>query len=225
MSSQHTRRTVRLRRLIVAGALATATISTLALPVTGAQAAPASAPAKRKAQVDPVAAEAVQAIGSFQRSQITRDGAAMTAFEQGRDHIAAEMALRLEIDPEVMQDAWRRADREHQLAILAALTQLGVPYRHNASKPGVGFDCSGLTSYAWGQVGYVIKRQSTAQIREAAPRDEHTAQAGDLVQYPGHVMIWLGVDRAMVHAPYSGRNVEVDTFSARRKVKFGDPTG
>jgi hypothetical protein len=225
MSSHHPRRTLRLRRLILAGALASATASTLALPVTGAQAAPASAPAKRAAEPDPVAAEAVQAISSFERSQLSRDGAAMTAFEQGRDHIAAEMALRLEIDPEVMQDAWRRADREHQLAILAALTQLGVPYRRNSSKPGVGFDCSGLTTFAWGQVGYVLKRQSSAQIRDAAPRDAATAQAGDLVQYPGHVMIWLGVDRAIVHAPYSGRDVEVDFFSARRKVKFGDPTG
>ncbi|MBI5088928.1 MAG: C40 family peptidase [Actinobacteria bacterium] len=225
MSSHHTRRTARLRRLIVTAALATATVSTLALPVSGAQAAPASSPAKRSAEPDRVAAEAVQAISSFERSQITRDGSAMTEFEQGRDHIAAVIAVRLEIDPAVMQDAWRRADRDHQLAILAALTQLGVPYRHNASKPGVGFDCSGLTTYAWGQVGYELKRQSTAQIRDAAPRDAATAQAGDLVQYPGHVMIWLGVDRAIVHAPYSGRNVEVDFFSTRRKVKYGDPTG
>ena len=52
-----------------------------------------------------------------------------------------------------------------------------------------------------------------------------TAQAGDLVQYPGHVMIWLGVDRAIVHAPYSGRTVEVDSFSTRRNVRYGDPTG
>ena len=45
------------------------------------------------------------------------------------------------------------------------------------------------------------------------------------MQYPGHVMMWLGVDRAMVHAPYTGRNVEVDMWSTRRRVKFGDPTG
>jgi cell wall-associated NlpC family hydrolase len=196
----------------------------VALPLT-AHAAPQSAPAKRRAEPDPVAAQAAQAFGAFQRARITHDASLMTLFEQQLDQIAAEIAERLEIDPALLQGAWQRADREHQLALLAAFTQLGVPYRHNASKPGVGFDCSGLTSYAWGQAGFALTRQSTAQIRAAAPRDASTAQAGDLVQYPGHVMMWLGVDRAMVHAPYTGRNVEVDMWSTRRRVKFGDPTG
>jgi hypothetical protein len=49
--------------------------------------------------------------------------------------------------------------------------------------------------------------------------------AGDLVQYPGHVMIYLGVDRAVVHAVMPGRPVEVDVVKARRNLKFGDPTG
>jgi cell wall-associated NlpC family hydrolase len=111
------------------------------------------------------------------------------------------------------------------MALLAAFTQLGVPYRRNTSKPGQGFDCSGLTTYAWGEAGFVLQRQSTAQIRASAARDEMSAQAGDLVQYPGHVMMWLGVDRSIIHAPYTGRNVEVDAVSARHRVRFGDPTG
>ena len=41
----------------------------------------------------------------------------------------------------------------HQEALLAALTQLGVAYRSSTSEPGVGFDCSGLTSFAWGRAG------------------------------------------------------------------------
>ena len=110
-------------------------------------------------------------------------------------------------------------------ALAAALSQLGVAYRRNTSKPGVGFDCSGLTSYAWAQAGFDLARQSTAQIRAAAPRDLETAMAGDLVQYPGHVMMYLGVDRAVVHAVMPGRPVEVDVVKARRNLKFGDPTG
>ncbi|MGO1056105.1 C40 family peptidase [Crossiella sp. CA198] len=38
----------------------------------------------------------------------------------------------------------------------AALTQLGVPYRWGASNPGRGFDCSGLTQWAYRQAGVAI---------------------------------------------------------------------
>ena len=51
-----------------------------------------------------------------------------------------------------------------------------------------------------------------------------TAQAGDIVQYPGHVMMWLGVDNTIVHAVGSGRTVELDTTN-HRSLKWGDPTG
>ena len=169
--------------------------------------------------------EAVQAMAILQRAILTRDPLALKVYEQARDHIATEIAARLEIDPLVLQAAWQRADLEHQVALMGAFTQLGVPYRRNTSKAGEGFDCSGLTTYAWSQAGFLLRRQSTAQIRAAAARDELTAQAGDLVQYPGHVMMWLGVERSIVHAPYSGRNVEVDQFSSRRRVTYGDPTG
>ena len=41
------------------------------------------------------------------------------------------------------------------IAISAAMGQQGVPYRFAASSPGVAFDCSGLTAYAWAQAGVV----------------------------------------------------------------------
>jgi cell wall-associated NlpC family hydrolase len=214
------------RRFVVASAVGAATITAVAMPLTAA-AAPAgvSAPAARRGIDDPIAPEAVQALATLDRGIASRSADELKSFDQARDHIAAEVAVRLELGPAVLQAAWRRADRDHQQAILGAMTQLGVPYRHNALKPGEGFDCSGLTTYAWSFAGIMMQHQSSAQIRAAAPRTALTAQAGDLVQYPGHVMIWLGVDRAMIHAPYSGRNVEVDNFSARRKVNYGDPTG
>ena len=54
-----------------------------------------------------------------------------------------------------------------------------------------------------------------------------TAQAGDLVYYPGHVMMWLGVDNLIVHAPQRGRDVEVGHVTARRikRMKFANPIG
>jgi cell wall-associated NlpC family hydrolase len=131
----------------------------------------------------------------------------------------------LEVDAAGLLTAWARADRPHQIALLSALTQVGVPYHRNTSKVGVGFDCSGLTTFAWGQAGVELARNSSAQLRNAAPRTHDTAQAGDLVYYPGHVMMWLGVTNLIVHAPYRGHPVEVGDISSRRakSVKFGDP--
>ena len=44
------------------------------------------------------------------------------------------------------------------------------------------------------------------------------------MQYPGHVMMWLGVDRAVVHAIQPGKPVSVDIVSGRKSLRFGDPT-
>ena len=49
------------------------------------------------------------------------------------------------------------------IAVQAALGQQGVPYRYATSNPGVSFDCSGLTHYAWGQAGVYLPRNSRAQ--------------------------------------------------------------
>ena len=115
-----------------------------------------------------------------------------------------------------MYYAWAAADPSHQSALLTALSQVGVSYHRNSSKPGVAFDCSGLTAYAWEQAGVALAHQSGRQIRNVAARTHDTAQAGDLVYYPGHVMMWLGVDNLIVHAADPARDVEVTDMSDRR---------
>jgi len=135
------------------------------------------------------------------------------------DAVAAEMGL----DPTALRNAWSRADLQHQEALLAALTQLGVAYRSSTSEPGVGFDCSGLTAFAWGRAGLPLARQSGSQINAAARRDPASAVAGDLVQYPGHVMMYLGIGEAIVHA--SNPSTDVELSFTGRSVRFGDPTG
>lgn len=147
-------------------------------------------------------------------------------FQPRLNDVAYAVAFRLEADPARLDTAWLRADRAHQVALLSALTQVGVPYRRNTSKIGIGFDCSGLTAFAWGQSGYDLARHSSTQLHNAQPRTIDTAQAGELVYYPGHVMLWLGVDNMIVHAPYPRHPVTVDVISPRRmkRVKFGDPT-
>ena len=157
---------------------------------------------------------------------VNDDRRAFARFGVLRDSIATVTAQGLGLDPIVMRDAWRRADSTHQLALLSAFSQLGVPYVRNAMRPGAAFDCSGLTTFAWGQVGTALAHQSLRQINAVGRVARQQAQAGDLVWYPGHIMLYLGVGDAVIHAPLSGRNVEVGFIAARRSrwVRFGNPT-
>lgn len=144
-------------------------------------------------------------------------------FESALDEAAAATAFELGVSRLSVVEAWTSADSEHQTAVLSALTQLGVEYRSNTSEPFVGFDCSGLTTFAWAQAGVQISRQSGSQISEADERSPETAMAGDLVQYPGHVMMYLGVPGAVVHSSNPANDVEL-WMLRDRPVRYGDPT-
>ena len=146
-----------------------------------------------------------------------------TAYVAARDLAADSVAAEMALDPVAVRDAWARADLPHQTAVLAALAELGKPYRFATSDPAVGFDCSGLTAYAWRRAGVDLANHSGTQIRSAAARDHSSAMAGDLVHYPGHVMLYLGVGDAIVHAVNRTDDVELDFF--RRRVRFGNPIG
>ena len=154
-------------------------------------------------------------------------GLGTDSFTVRLENAAFAVAASVGADAGTLLRAWLAADTPHQVALLSALSQVGVPYHRNSSKPGIAFDCSGLTAFAWSQAGVAIAHQSGSQIKAAAPRTDLTAQAGDLVYYPGHVMMWLGVDTLIVHAVGHGRYVEVDTISSRRvsRAKFGNPIG
>ena len=139
---------------------------------------------------------------------------------------AAAVAARLGVDSAPLNQAFLAADQSHQIALLSALTQVGVPYHRNSSKAGIAFDCSGLTAFAWSQAGVALAHHSTTQLRDSAARTRESAQAGDLVYFPGHVMLWLGVDNLIVHAPSRGRDVEVGHVAGRaQRIKFGNPIG
>ena len=185
----------------------------------------------RGAQSGPLADEPLAALARFAldtQLQVERSGdtAAAARFGHLRDAVAAQIGQRLMLDPLAVQVAWESADTTHQLALLAALTQLGTPYHRYAESPDEGFDCSGLTGWAWAQAGVSIPRSSWEQIRAAGDRTSGSAQAGDLVYYPGHIMMWLGVGRAVVHARQTGDPVMVDLFAERRvdNVLYGSPS-
>ncbi len=114
-------------------------------------------------------------------------------------------------------------------AIDAAMRHLGLSYAWGGggtSGPGWGwgiddgvwgFDCSGLTQYAYAQAGIAIPRNSRAQYGALPKVGSNDLRAGDLVFWatdPGdpqtihHVAIYLG-DGRIVEAPQSGDVVKV----------------
>ena len=215
------------RRLVRAAARAlvvTSLITGAGLAVgTGASAQQAELPVNALApQITTEAQRAVNAYDDYVESNDLGDYLAYAAHRTATARLAARQLGYNEFE---MIEAWKSTALDHQRAVLAAMTQLGVPYRRNASREGVGFDCSGLTLFAWRSSGVELDRVSSDQISGATEVDRVDAKAGDLVYYPGHVMMYLGVDNAVVHSLNTRRTVEVDTISARQaaRVRFGDP--
>jgi len=104
------------------------------------------------------------------------------------------------------------------IVINAALSQLGVPYRYATSRPGVSFDCSGLTKWAWGMAGVPLPHQSRRQFNTTTRVPKEYAQAGDLIYYYSpisHVGIYLG-DGRLVHAPATGDVVKISAVNWSR---------
>ena len=173
---------------------------------------------------DSLARAALDAIGAFEAFAHHPSISNLGRYAQQRNLVAAAAARRLGLSQGAMQRAWNRADTSHQVALLSAFTQIGVPYRHISRRPGVGFDCSGLTSWAWDQVGVNMSHIANAQIREIKNVDPKVAEAGDIAYFPGHAMMYLGVSTAIIHAPYTGRNVEIDVLTYHQSsTRYGDP--
>lgn len=91
-------------------------------------------------------------------------------------------------------------------AVHIAERHLGSPYVWGASSPDVGFDCSGLTTYVYSQLGIYLPRTSYEQ-RIGTWVSASEALPGDLVNWGGHVGIYAG-NGMVIHAPTEGGVVE-----------------
>jgi len=94
-----------------------------------------------------------------------------------------------------------------------AMRYIGVPYVWGGISPS-GFDCSGLVAYSFAQLGVSVPHSSRALFNMGVPVAREDLQPGDLVFFGSpihHVGIYVGGGN-MVHAPYTGANVRVNTI-------------
>jgi cell wall-associated NlpC family hydrolase len=93
-----------------------------------------------------------------------------------------------------------------------ALKAVGVPYSWGGASMS-GFDCSGLIYWTYQQLGVELPHSSYALYDIGRRVTRKRMKAGDLLFFSGlgHVGMYLGRGR-MIHAPQSGRTVEVVTL-------------
>jgi len=95
-----------------------------------------------------------------------------------------------------------------------AMQYLGTPYVWAGDSPG-GFDCSGLVSYAYSQVGVSLPHSSYAMWSDGTSVPKDQLQPGDIVFFDGlgHVGIYIGGGE-FVHAPHTGTVVQVSSLDS-----------
>ncbi|WP_395110213.1 C40 family peptidase [Actinomadura sp. SCN-SB] len=97
------------------------------------------------------------------------------------------------------------------VVVNAALSRVGKPYVYGAAGPN-SFDCSGLMLWAYAKVGMSLPHYTGAQYNMGTRISSRgQVQPGDILFfYPdlGHNGMYIGNGK-MVHAPRSGKNVEV----------------
>lgn len=106
----------------------------------------------------------------------------------------------------------------------AALAQVGDPYVWGGSGPD-GFDCSGLTGFAYAAAGVSLPHSSQAQSQMGTAVSRGELQPGDLVFFYSpisHVGIYIG-DGKMVHArtfgvPVAVTSVDMAGYAGARRV-------
>jgi cell wall-associated NlpC family hydrolase len=119
--------------------------------------------------------------------------------------------------------ASKTLNAKRKLAVRVALFQRGDPYRYGGRGPH-SFDCSGLTSYAWGRAGKRLPRTSSAQRAWTRNVGWRHKLPGDLLFYSGHAAMYVGFSSGrhwMMEAPHSGLRVRLIQARTRGLIKVG----
>ena len=190
--------------------------------------------AQLQGQVEEAKKNAQQAVAAQQRALASVQGQLATLVKQEQARRAAE-AARAARARQQQSRSGRSSTAGRNVpassagvsgAIAAARSQLGVPYRWANASPGVGFDCSGLTSWAWGRAGRSLPHSSRAQYASLPHVPLDQLQPGDLVFFGGrsvnHVGLYIG-GGMMIHAPHTGAVVETASIYRRGLIGAARP--
>ena len=154
------------------------------------------------------------------------NGDTSAAYAVMRTQVANSIAQRTGVPAAKLERAWSKTTRRHQVALMTALTQLGVKYRHGSESPGNAIDCSGLLWYAWRAAGIKMPRYSKSQLDKRNQIEQDEAKAGDIVGRRVHVRMYLGADLLTLEAPYGGEKVRLRVMGQNLlpTMSWADPT-
>jgi len=172
-------------------------------------------PGERVRQRPHISIDAIRALSLIMRTENKED----PTYLESRRVVSDAVATRLSLDPTELNRAWSRAPRDHQIAVLSALTQLDVPYLEGKEDSYVNMDCSGLLWFAWRTAGVDMPRQAVSQLDRRMRIDREDAMAGDITGEGTHVQIYLGTGLAMIHAPFGGKFVKFKIMSAEQAAR------
>jgi hypothetical protein len=159
--------------------------------------------------------DAIRALSLIMRTENKEDPTYLVSRRVVSDGVAKRLAL----DPVQLNRAWSRAPRDHQIAVLSALTQLGVPYIEGKEDSYVKMDCSGLLWFSWRTAGVDMPRQAVSQLDRRMRVDREDAMAGDITGEGTHVQMYLGTGLAMIHAQFGGKFVKFKIMSAEQAAR------
>jgi cell wall-associated NlpC family hydrolase len=171
---------------------------------------------------DPLSVNAVAALTLIMRQDNVDD----PVYRAARKLVSDEVASRMGLDAKLLDRKWNKAPRDHQIAGLAAISQIGVKYVEGKEDPYVQMDCSGLQWFAWRTAGLDMPRQAVSQMDTHMRIERKDALLGDMVGEGTHVHMYLGLGNAMIHAPFNGKRVKFKMMSeaqAQRTV-WADPS-
>jgi len=97
--------------------------------------------------------------------------------------------------------------------IAIAMQFLGVPYVWGGASPSQGFDCSGLTTYVFAQIGISLPHHAASQYKYGTPVSQDDLQPADLVFFNGlgHMGMYIGGGQ-FIHAPHTGDVVKISSI-------------
>ena len=179
-----------------AQALAAQRVTQQSRPVAASTVAPVSASSVAPASASSVAPVSASSAASPSSARTTSQGGAASGSSGAR-------AGRGNSGASIPSGAGNAA------AVAVAERYLGVPYVWGGASPS-GFDCSGLMSYAYAQIGKSVPHYTVAEWNAFPHVPLNQLQPGDLVFFNnlGHVGMYIG-GGSMIHAPHTGTVVQI----------------